>query len=161
MWTREGSREDKPRSQATEEAPVPSTFVENPRTDICIPMFYLWPAWSGPVGVSPYRMLPLGDSGRGAPLGWSFYHLFGFRWAGNLGFGRHRLWVDFGSGGEGILGVGDDVYEVYSQGCRKYHTMTVCLDLLGQKFNCWVGIVCQLDCPVLIGWDCPLLLHLF
>lgn len=33
----------------------------------------------------------------------------------------------------------------------------VCLRVIEQTFTCQVGVVPQLDCQVLLGWDCPFL----
>lgn len=43
---------------------------------------------------------------------------------------------------------------------RKYPTVRVRLQVAGWWFRCVVKVVPQLDCPVLIGWDCPILTQL-
>lgn len=41
-----------------------------------------------------------------------------------------------------------------------YRTKIVTLEVEGQTFTCWVGVVPRLDCEVLIGRDYPLLTQL-
>lgn len=38
---------------------------------------------------------------------------------------------------------------------QEYKTKQVCLRVCGKEFMCMLGIVPQLDCLIVLGWDCP------
>lgn len=43
---------------------------------------------------------------------------------------------------------------------RVMSRIQVRLQVAGCHFHCMVGVVAQLDCPMFLGWDCPVLVQI-